>query len=326
MTTKKLPNRIPAEDLHDYTAWVLPPIHGEQDRVLPSAGREAQQKAEEAERSKREKVEDVDYEGNPAGFSAEELQRIADDAEKEGRERGYQTGFEQGRAEGYEAGEQRGWEEMRQKLAAEQQRFQHLVQALRDPLAEQDDALEKLLLDTVCALSQSLVKRELLTDSSHVLDEVRTAVAALPANANNLRIYLNPDDLALVETYAEEQGLDWQFYGDEKLLPGGCRIQTTESLVDYSVEHRLEQQLQAFVNRQLDVDPAEDAEVDVTEMEDSEVEDTEPAVNANPESEIPTGAETRAPEETGRGDSEPPAGEENPGNRRDQPGETDHEY
>lgn len=266
MTTKKLPNRIPAEDLQDYAAWVLPPIHGEEDRVLPSTGREAQKQAEEQARRKGEKVEDVDYQGDKAGLSAEELQRIVDEAEKEGRERGYEAGFEQGRAEGYEAGEKQGEEAMRQKLVAEQQRFQHLVQSLREPIEAQDEALEKLLLDTVCALTKSLVQRELLTDSSHILQQVRAAIDVLPAGAQNLQLYLNPDDLALVETYAEEQQLDWQFHSDEALLPGGCRVQTRDSQVDFSVEHRLAQQLEAFVNRQLDVESG-DVDADDTNLD-----------------------------------------------------------
>ncbi|ROQ19944.1 MULTISPECIES: flagellar assembly protein FliH [Marinimicrobium] len=265
MTTKKLANRIPAEELEHYQAWVLPPIHGEQDRVLPSAEREARQRAEDEERRKGEKIEDVDYEGGSSGLSAEEMQRLVDAAEQEGREQGYQAGFEQGRAEGYEAGQQKGWEEMRQKLAAEQQRFQHLVQAIREPLAEQEDALEQWLLDTVCALTRSLVERELLTDSSHIMEPVRAAVAALPAGAEHLHIYLNPDDLALVEAYAEEHRLDWTFHSDEALLPGGCRVETKESQVDFSIEHRLAQQLDAFVNRQLGSDSAMSDEDDMSD-------------------------------------------------------------
>lgn len=266
MTQKKPGNRIPAEQLQDYKAWVLPPIHGER---LPTAEREARQKVEDERRRRGEKVEDVDYDGTGSGLSADELQRIVDAAEKEGREQGYEAGFEQGRAEGYEVGEKQGWEEMRQKLAAEQQRFQHLVQSLLDPLAEQDDALEKLLIDTVCVLTKSLVQRELLTDSSHVLEQVRAAVAALPAGTGNLRIFLNPDDLALVETYAEEQQLDWQFRGDDALLPGGCRVETKVSQVDFSVEHRLQQQLEAFVNRQLVSDGGEDPEPDDSDPNES---------------------------------------------------------
>ena len=260
MTTKKLSNRIPAEDLEDYQPWVLPPIHGEDDRVLPSTQREARKQREEDDRRQQEKIEDVDYQGGHSGMSAEEMQRIVDEAEQAGREQGYQAGFEQGRAEGYDVGEKKGWEEMRQKLAAEQQRFQHLVQALRDPLADQEVALEQWLLDTVCVLTRSLVSRELLTDSGMILDQVRAAVSALPAGAEHMRIYLNADDLALVEAFAEEHQLDWQFHTDNALLPGGCRVETEESRVDFSVEHRLSQQLEAFVHRQLGRDTDEDSD------------------------------------------------------------------
>ena len=251
MTQKKLVNRIPAEDLEAYKSWVLPPIGGDSKRVLPSTQREASKDRAEQQKRRGEKVEDVDYQGKQSGLSADELQAIVDEAEQEGRERGYKAGFEQGRSEGYETGEKQGREEMRQKLAAEQQRFQHLVQSLRQPVEEQNQALEKLLLDTVCALTRSLVKRELFTDSGHILAEVKAAVAALPAGPEQIRLYLNPDDLALVEAYAEEQNLDWQFQGDEQLLPGGCRVETAQSQVDFSVEQQLAQQLEAFVNRQL---------------------------------------------------------------------------
>lgn len=259
MTTKKLANRIPAEELENYQPWVLPPIHGERDSALPTAQREARQREEDAAKRKGEKIEDVDYEGGRAGLSAEEMQRIVDEAETEGREQGYKAGYDQGLAEGYDAGEKKGLEEMRQKLVAERQRFQHMIQALREPLAEQEDALEQWILDTVCVLTRSLVQRELLTDSSHILEQVKAAVAALPAGAEHLRIHLNPDDLVLVEAYAEEHQLDWKFHADDQLLPGGCRVETRESQVDFSVEHRLAQQLEAFINRQLGTDAATEA-------------------------------------------------------------------
>src|SRR5690625_1813275 len=55
----------------------------------------------------------------------------------------------------------------------------------------------------------------------------------------------------MVADYAEEQHLDWQYFADATQLPGGCRVGTRESRVDYSAENRLKQQLAAFVNHQL---------------------------------------------------------------------------
>jgi flagellar assembly protein FliH len=115
----------------------------------------------------------------------------------------------------------------------------------------QDHDIENMLLDTICTLTRSVVERELITDSSQIVSLVKTAVAALPVGSKNLRIKLNPDDLAAVESYAEEHQLDWNFLGDASLSAGGCLVETVESRVDFSVEERLNNLLEQFVKKQL---------------------------------------------------------------------------
>jgi flagellar assembly protein FliH len=132
---------------------------------------------------------------------------------------------------------------------------------LLDPLHAQDNDIENMLMDAICTLAQSVVERELLTDSSHILELVKSAVEALPVGSKNIRITLNPDDLAVVEAYAEEQQLGWTFIGDTQLQPGGCRVETPESRVDFSVSTRLKAVLEQFLTGQLANEaPAADGE------------------------------------------------------------------
>ena len=253
MTDKQpLANRIPAEEVQDVRAWVIPPI-ADNGRVLSSAEKEARERREALLRGRKESIETIEIPEPPKApvVTAEELQAMFDEAEKDGFAQGHKEGLAKGTAEGYEAGKQQALMELRPQLIAEQQRFQQLAQSLLDPIAEQQDDLEQMLLDIVCSLTQSVVQRELLTDSSQILDLVRLAIGALPVGAKNIRVTLNPDDLAAVETYAEEQQLDWKFMGDSKLQPGGCRIETPESRVDYSVSTRLQTVLEQFVTKQL---------------------------------------------------------------------------
>lgn len=267
---KKLPNRIAAEDVGEYRAWRVPLIN-DNGTVMPSAEKEARERKAQAMKRQGESIEDVDMPGATPkkGMTAQEMQEIIEAAEKDGFAQGHQEGFDKGMAEGYEAGQQKGLMEMRQQLVTEQQRFQKLVQALLDPIAEQDNDLEKLLLDVICTLTESVVQRELIIDSSHIVTLVRTAVNALPVGSKNLRVCLNPDDLAAVETYAEEQQLNWQFVGDEQLAPGGCRVETSESRVDFSVEKRLQTVLTQFVNKQL-TDNNGDADDDIPLADDAD--------------------------------------------------------
>ena len=267
---KKLPNRIAAEDVGEYRAWRVPLIN-DNGTVMPSAEKEARERKAQDMKRQGESIEDVDMPGATPkkGMTAQEMQEIIEAAEKDGFAQGHQEGFDKGMAEGYEAGQQKGLMEMRQQLVTEQQRFQKLAQALLTPVAEQDNDLEKLLLDVICTLTDSVVQRELIIDSSHIVTLVKTAVNTLPVGSKNLRVCLNPDDLAAVETYAEEQQLNWQFVGDQQLPPGGCRIETSESRVDFSVEKRLQTVLTQFVNKQL-TDNNGDAEDDISFADDAD--------------------------------------------------------
>src|SRR5690554_3462099 len=264
MILKNQPNRIPAEEAGSFQTWHLPPV-GAKGAVLPSAEKEAKEIEAEALQQSAESVEDIELPpGVPnTGMTAQEMQEIFDEAERDGFAQGHKDGYEkgmtEGMAEGYEAGQQKGLMEMRQQLVAEQQRFQKLAEALLQPLRAQDDDLEKMLLDIVCTLTQSVVQRELTTDSSHIVELVKAAVEALPVGSSNLRICLNPDDLAAVETYAKEQQLEWRFFGDAQLSPGGCRVEAPNSRVDFSVANRLKSVLEQFVNKQL-TDAGDDAE------------------------------------------------------------------
>jgi flagellar assembly protein FliH len=250
MTHEQPPKRIPAEEMKAYKAWKIPLID-DNGRVLSSAEKEAKERRAAQLKRDKETIEDVNLPLTArAGMSAQEMQKIFDDAEKDGFAQGHKEGLEKGRAEGYEAGQQQGLMEMRQQLVAEQMRFQKLAQALLNPMQEQDGDIEKMLLDIICTLTESVVQREIITDSSQIVSLVKTAVAALPVGSKNLRVCLNPDDLAAVESYAEEQQLEWTFRGDVSLEPGGCRVETAESRVDFSVAQRLQTVLEQFVNKQ----------------------------------------------------------------------------
>lgn len=265
MSDNSLHNRIPADAVENATAWVIPPIT-EHDKILSSAEKEARERRERLLRREKETIETVEIpepETPPQlGMTAEEMQAIFDTAEKDGFEQGHKEGFNKGNAEGYEAGRQQGLMEMRAQLVAEQQRFHKLANALLDPINAQDNDVELLLLDVICTLTQSVVQRELLTDSSHIVSLVKNAVQVLPIGSKNIRVCLNPDDLAAVEAYVAEQQLAWSFFGDRELLPGGCRIETPESRVDFSVSSRLQTVLEQFISKQLASGDGEDDEED----------------------------------------------------------------
>lgn len=262
MTSKSMSGRIPSENLGEVTAWLLPAVD-DTGTVLSSAEKEARMRREKLLRQEQETIEVVELPEpqEPAGMTAQEMQEIFDAAEQAGFAQGHSEGFEQGKNEGLEAGRQQGLMEMRSQLTLEQQRFHTLANALFNPLTAQDDDLEHMLLDVICSLTQSVVQRELKLDSTQILTLVKAAVDALPIGSKNLRVSLHPDDLAAVAQYAAEQQVEWTLLADPQLQPGGCKIETLESRVDFSVSQRLQTVLEQFLTGQLaQLDGAKDAE------------------------------------------------------------------
>lgn len=240
--SKAKPNRIPAAEGQAWEPWTMPVI-GDDEQVL-SVQKTSQQDSES--------IEEVDLQpDHPSqALTAEQLAEIVQEAEKEGFAKGCEEGLKQGYDEGFKSGQQQGLLEMRQQLTAEQKTFQSLAASLFEPIEQQDELLEAMLLATIERLTRAVVMKELATDRGDLIALVRQAVAALPRGRERIAVHLNPEDLPLVETYCQEHGLDWSFHPDPDVGTGGVKVVTDDSTVDFTVERRLEDIIDSFLNQQ----------------------------------------------------------------------------
>jgi flagellar assembly protein FliH len=280
--TGKLPNLIAAEDLKDYNAWSLPDV-GTGAKVLAAQQLKRQQLAAqlraEAELQLQreiqteqaaapqdgEIIEDVIDDGRAySPLTAEQLQEMSEAAEKEGFDQGYGEGVVQGIAEGkkqgYEDGLAQAQAEARETLSTQVSQLLQIAEALVDPIGEQQAQLQALMLSYVTTLTEQVIERELRADPVHIQSVIERAFAALPVGAEKIKVVLNPADLALVEQYAAEQDPSWLFVGDPQLQAGGCRVESAESLINYSVEARVQALFAQFLDQQLVVAGNVDAE------------------------------------------------------------------
>ncbi|XKH00433.1 flagellar assembly protein FliH [Marinobacter nauticus] len=230
----------PKEQMTAWERWELP--------LLDEQGNEVAQEAE--------------VKPMTAGELQEIRQAAQDDGFKEGREEGYKSGLEQGRVdgreegfaagqeEGREQGRQQGIEDTRQQVAATMDRLEHLMGELVLPIKRHEEELETALVNLTTALARSVVYRELTLDSSQIRQVVRQALAALPSTTENLRIHIHPDDLEPVREVTERLEVTPNLIEDDSLLPGGCKVQTRHSLVDYTVEKRFQHAIQNMLEEQ----------------------------------------------------------------------------
>jgi len=227
--------RIPADKTRGFTAWAPPPLqHGNIIDVVRQEHRKQGGSGELIDLSK----ETLLYNSLTAG----QLHEITEKAYDEGRQRGYEQGMQEGKSAGYRKGMEQGLAESERHVREQLTQLRSVMEKLLQPYQDQQVAIENALYQLATDMARSIVGRELLLDSTVIEQVVRDAVAALPVGHRRLRVHLHPQDLKLLQEKSQLPE-EWQLWEDATLTPGGCRVTTEHSHVDFSVEERFSQLL-----------------------------------------------------------------------------------
>ena len=289
MTRNAQRNRIPSGDLTAYERWELPLLDSEGMRKASVEDEQGEVKpltAEDLEAIHNQAVE----EGCREGFEVGKKEGM-----DQGAREGYRVGYDEGLAAGREAGERQGLDEARQRIEEQQQRIEEqqqrletLMASLLKPIEQEREATEAALMNLVTALSRAVIHRELRTDSSQISDVLRRALAMLPESDSTLRIRLHPDDADSASDAVRAIEGRASVIPDEQVLPGGCIVENSQSLVDFTVEKRYQKTVQQMLDTQLEHDHGEHfGQIDAVmgDMSDfhRDVLESEPEVETEPE-------------------------------------------
>lgn len=277
-------NRIPAAELTDYTSWSLPSVEdgkriddGKRTGTTNSRAQnnnnvkplEPQSDVGDLANAQT-KVEDVTLEEalTESVMSADALEKIANEAHEEGfnagREEGlnngYQEGFAKGQAAGVAQGHQEGYEagliqakaeakELSDQVLNQQvMQLQQLMHRLIEPIVNREEHIESLMLELVQQVSKAVIGCQAKTDHSVLVTMVSEAIKSLPVHAQDVTIYLNPDDAKVIQDHIALKN-EWQIGSDPNIDVGGCRIETTQSQIDNTLENRLAQVFDQLLGR-----------------------------------------------------------------------------
>lgn len=170
-------------------------------------------------------------EQTPSGIklpTAEEIERIQQQA--------YQEGFAAGMRDGRAQGE--AFSLHMKELLIE---LEHALQRFESVIAEQ---ILALALD----IARQLVRRSLRVEPDIVLNVVREAIESLPQISEHPVLVLHPDDANMVRQMLayEYQESVWRVVDDPGMARGGCRVETTESEIDATLESRWKRIVEAL--------------------------------------------------------------------------------
>lgn len=167
-----------------------------------------------------------DSESNRAPLSESSIEKLRQDA----KDAGY--------AEGLSAGKQ----EARALSNARLETLDQIVQQLAAPLTKLDPETLDAMVELSIRVSEALINRELTLDRSLVLEAVSEALEAIPDRTKTLKVFVNPEDLAIVkEAYANSSLAPTSLIvGDQAIARGGALVESGSTLVDAQLRPRLE--------------------------------------------------------------------------------------
>jgi flagellar assembly protein FliH len=233
-------SRIPKEQLTAYERWELP--------LLDAYGNEVPREEErDIKPLTAAELQDIHQQAQVEGHGAG-LEKGHQEGFAKGREEGFAQGVKAGTVDGHKQGERAGREHSKQQMQALEKRLDSVMESLVFPIRQQQNDLEEALVQLATAVAKAVVQRELSQDSSHILQVVRRAMAALPATTETVRISANPQDIEALQASLARLDAPTKLVEDATVSPGGCRVETRYSLVDFTVEKRFQQVVHALVN------------------------------------------------------------------------------
>lgn len=202
--------------------------------------------------NQNEKIEVVTPKEKPKPLTAEDLQKIAEQAKKdghrEGLDSGQKQGYQDGLAKGLQEGENKAYQEMMEKINIRDAQILAICSRLFDPMQQQESDIELSLVHTAMSLAKHIVGAELSVKPSHLLNIVTQVVEYLPKSAQDIELVLNDNDADMLESLSAQRSgpnaKPWKIRRDTSLASGGCYVNTPDSSIDFSLESRLAEYLE----------------------------------------------------------------------------------
>jgi flagellar assembly protein FliH len=150
--------------------------------------------------------------------TADELERLQQDAHREG----YAAGYEEGTA----------------RVRMEAMRLHSVIEQLEEALAALDTRVAQDVLQLGVEIARQVVRQTIEVKPEVVISVVREAINQLPHQ--HTAVYLNPEDASLVRSHAGDQlaHAGHRIFEDEGIARGGCKVEAGGSHIDATLATR----------------------------------------------------------------------------------------
>ncbi|WP_374338154.1 flagellar assembly protein FliH [Methyloversatilis sp.] len=211
-----------------FTPWKLPAFDAQPDSGVAAPAPVAPVAAPPVPEAV-ESVADVADEAPAFRFpTADDIEKLQQDAHREG----YAAGYEEGTA----------------RVRMEAMRLHSVVEQLEEALAALDGSIARDVLDLGVEIARNVVRQTLRVKPEVVIAVVREAINQLPHQ--HTAIYLNPEDASVVRSHIGDQltHAGHRIFEDAAVARGGCKVESGGSQIDATVPTRWTRIVEALID------------------------------------------------------------------------------
>lgn len=167
----------------------------------------------------------------PAPFrfpTADDIEKLQQEAHREG----YAAGYEEGTA----------------RVRMEAMRLHSVVEQLEEALAALDNSIAREVLNLSVEIARNVVRQTIRVNPEVVVAVVREAINQLPHQ--HTAIYLNPEDASVVRSHIGDQltHAGHRIFEDASIARGGCKVESGGSQIDATVPTRWDRIVESLVD------------------------------------------------------------------------------
>lgn len=154
----------------------------------------------------------------------------------------YESAYQQGLADGIKSGEQ----QCLQKL----QYVDEITQAISQPLAVLDQALQQALSTLITEIVRKVCVHELSVSSSAICQIVEKSINLLDESEEAVSLFMHPDDAELLQTYQHQNTsmLNCKIIAQAQLQRGDVHVQCGHQFIRESLDERIDRIAEHVLN------------------------------------------------------------------------------
>ena len=155
--------------------------------------------------------------------TADDVEQIYQEARKEGFENGYSAGIDSARHE----------------IDTTINKMNGFMQILEEPYKHISDDVVDSIKKIAILIAAQIVRREISTDEKNIIAAINKSLSLVDEIKKPLTIHVNPSDISTVTEYLEHMEGNAKFIEDVTITRGGCRIVTSQSIIDATIESQI---------------------------------------------------------------------------------------